>query len=98
MKIIYITQILIATLLLLAMLSMASSIFAPVAFALFIIALVWPTQCRLQAMLPRHLALIISFLLVVLAIVALGWLIAWAFGHVGRWFIADAARFQQLYH
>jgi uncharacterized membrane protein YqjE len=44
------------------------------------------------------LALIISFLLVVLAIVALGWLIAWAFGHVGRWFIADAARFQQLYH
>ncbi|WKL33321.1 AI-2E family transporter (plasmid) [Sinorhizobium meliloti] len=96
-KIIYITQILIATLLLLAMLSMASSIFAPVAFALFIIALVWPTQCRLQAMLPRYLALIISFLLVVLAIVAFGGLIAWAFGHVGRWIIADAARFQQLY-
>ncbi|RVG87385.1 AI-2E family transporter [Sinorhizobium meliloti] len=96
-KIIYITQILIATLLLLAMLSMASSIFAPVAFALFIITLVWPMQCRLQAMLPRSLALIISFLLVVLAIVAFGWLIAWAFGHVGRWIIADAARFQQLY-
>lgn len=91
------TQILIASLLLGATLAFASSIFAPIAFALLIIALVWPVQRRLQAMLPRHVALAISFLLVLLVILAFGWLIAWAFGQVGRWFIADAARFQQLY-
>ncbi|MEY9560690.1 AI-2E family transporter [Sinorhizobium fredii] len=90
-------QILIAALLFLAMLSMASSVFAPIAFALFIIALVWPAQRRLQDTLPRYLALVISFLMVVLAFLAFGWPIAWAFGQVGRWIIADAARFQQLY-
>lgn len=29
------------------------AIFAPVAFALFVIALVWPTQAALQARIPR---------------------------------------------
>ncbi|MCA1442718.1 AI-2E family transporter [Ensifer sp. IC4062] len=96
-KAIYTTQILIAALLFVAMLSVASSVFAPVAFALFIIALVWPAQRRLQGVLPRYLAFIISFLVVVLAFLAFGWLIAWAFGQVGRWIIADATRFQQLY-
>jgi AI-2 transport protein TqsA len=90
-------QVLIAVLLLVAMLSVASSVFAPIAFALFIVALIWPVQRRLQAMLPRYLALAVSFLMVGLAFLAFGWLIAWAFGHVGRWIIADAARFQQIY-
>ncbi|MDK1373567.1 MULTISPECIES: AI-2E family transporter [unclassified Sinorhizobium] len=96
-KAIYTTQILIAAVLFVAMLSVASSVFAPVAFALFIIALVWPVQRRLQVVLPHYLAFVISFLLVVLAFLAFGWLIAWAFGQVGRWIIADAARFQQFY-
>nr|WP_245181947.1 AI-2E family transporter [Sinorhizobium mexicanum] len=88
---------LIVAVLFVAMLSVASSVFAPVAFALFIIALVWPVQRRLQVVLPHYLAFVISFLMVVLAFLAFGWLIAWAFGQVGRWIIADAARFQQLY-
>ncbi|QLL63798.1 AI-2E family transporter [Sinorhizobium mexicanum] len=96
-KAIYTTQMLIVAVLFVAMLSVASSVFAPVAFALFIIALVWPVQRRLQVVLPHYLAFVISFLMVVLAFLAFGWLIAWAFGQVGRWIIADAARFQQLY-
>ena len=77
--------------------SLASSVFAPVAFALFIIALVWPLQKRLQAVLPRLLALAISIVVMVVAFVAFGSLIAWAFGRVGRWIVSDAARFQPLY-
>lgn len=96
-KIIHASQILIATLLLVAVLSVASSVFAPIAFALFIIVIVWPLQSRLQAVLPRYFALAISFLTVVLVVLAFGWLVAWAFGQVGRRIIADAARFQQIY-
>lgn len=90
-------QVTIALILVIAALSAASSVFAPVAFALFIIALVWPLQKRLQASLPRLLALAISILVMVAAFFAFGSLIVWAFGRVARWIISDAARFQQFY-
>ncbi|MDQ6433442.1 AI-2E family transporter [Mesorhizobium sp. LHD-90] len=96
-EIVQAAQILIAVLLLVAVLSVASSVFAPFAFALFVIALVWPMQRRLQATLPRYLALVVSFLIVALAFLAFVWLMAWAFGQVGRFIIADAARLQQIY-
>jgi predicted PurR-regulated permease PerM len=89
--------VLIAIILTLAALSTASSVFAPVAFALFIIALVWPLQKALQGMLPRLLALAISLLAMVVAFLAFGSLIVWAFGRVGRWIVSDAARFQAFY-
>ena len=53
-------QVVVATIMAIAALSIASSVFAPVAFALFIIALVWPLQKALQAFLPRLLALAVS--------------------------------------
>ena len=90
-------QVLIAIILVVAALSVASSVFAPVAFALFIIALVWPLQRALQGFLPRMLALAISIVVMVLAFFAFGSLIVWAFGRVGRWIVSDAARFQQFY-
>lgn len=90
-------QILIAAILAVAALSIASSVFAPVAFALFIIALVWPLQRSLQMVLPRLLALAISVVVIVLAFFAFGSLIVWAFGRVGRWIVSDAGRFQQFY-
>lgn len=96
-RLVYATQIVIAAILFVAVLSVASTVFAPIAFALFIIALVAPLQRRLQAKLPSYLALAVSFLLVLLAFLAFGWLIAWAFGQVGRWMVADAARLQQMY-
>ena len=37
--------------------ALASSVFAPVALAFFIVALVWPVQQRLQARLPKLAAL-----------------------------------------
>lgn len=88
---------LIATILLVGVMWIGSSIFAPLAFALFIIALAWPIQHRLQASMPKALALALTFLGVVLVVLGFASLVAWAFGRVGRWMIADAARFQQIY-
>jgi predicted PurR-regulated permease PerM len=96
-KIVHATLVLIAIPLLLGGLSLAGAVVAPAAFALFIIALVWPLQRRLQAALPRFLALATSFLAVIVVFIAFGWLVAWAFGQVGRWIVADAARLQQFY-
>lgn len=90
-------QVLVAVILAIAALSVASSVFAPVAFALFIIAIVWPLQRSLQRVLPKMLALFVSVVVMVVAFVAFGSLIVWAFGRVGRWIVADAARFQQFY-
>ena len=90
-------QVIIAVILFVVALSIASSVFAPVAFALFIIALVWPLQKALQGVLPRLLALALSLAVMVVAFVAFGSLIVWAFGRVGRWIVSDVARFQAFY-
>lgn len=90
-------QVVIATILVIAALSVASSVFAPVAFALFIIALVWPLQKMLQGFLPRLLALAVSVIVMTVAFVYVGSLVVSAFGRVGRWIVADAARFQAFY-
>jgi AI-2 transport protein TqsA len=76
---------------------LARPVFAPLAFALFIIAIVWPFQARLQARLPRHLALAISILATIVVITALASMITWGFSRVGRYIVTDAARFQRLY-
>lgn len=89
--------IIISLVLLCAALSYASTIFAPVAFALLLAALLWPVQRRLQSILPRYVALLITLVLFGLVFVLFGWTITWAFGRVARWVIADAARFQQIY-
>ena len=89
--------IIIAVILCFAALSEASTVFAPVAFALFIIAMVWPLQKLLQASLPKALALLITDIIMVAVFLVFGWLVAWAFGRVGRWTVAEAARFQALY-
>jgi len=76
---------------------LASSVFAPVALALFIIAIVWPLQAGLQSHLPKLLALAIVMLVILAVFVAFGSLVVWGFGRVGHWFVSDAARFQLLY-
>jgi AI-2 transport protein TqsA len=75
----------------------ASAVMTPVAFALFIIALVWPLQRRLQAVLPQVIAVLVSAAATVLAVGGGGWLVAWGFGGIAQWVIANAARLQGLY-
>jgi predicted PurR-regulated permease PerM len=73
------------------------AIFAPLAFAALMIAVMWPLQERLQARLPKLLALFLTMLATVVILFAFVSLIAWGFGRVGRYVIADAPRFQFLY-
>jgi AI-2 transport protein TqsA len=86
-----------AAVLIFAALHSARSILAPVVCSLFIIAIVWPLQSRLQARVPKLLALAITVLAILVAITALGYLLVWGFSRIGQWLISNAARFQMLY-
>jgi AI-2 transport protein TqsA len=88
---------LITAILLFAALYFARSILAPVAFSLFVIAIVWPLQRRLEIRVPRLLALVATLVVTLLVIAVFGYLIVWAFSTVGRWLIDNALRFQALY-
>jgi AI-2 transport protein TqsA len=75
----------------------ARSILAPVAFSLFVIAIVWPLQRALEIRIPRLLALVVTLVVTLLVVTVLGYLIVWAFGTIGRWLIENALRLQALY-
>jgi AI-2 transport protein TqsA len=83
--------------LLFAGLYFARSILAPVAFSVFVIAIVWPLQRTLETKVPRLLALVATLVVTLLVIAVLGYLIVCSFGTVGRWVIDNALRFQALY-
>jgi predicted PurR-regulated permease PerM len=69
----------------------------PVVFALFIIALVWPLQRRLQAVLPQVIAVLVTAATALLVVGVAGWLVVWGFGGIAQWVIANSARLQSLY-
>lgn len=79
-------------------LHLAASIAAPITFALFTIALVWPVQAGLRARgTPGGLAMLATLLATLVTLVALGWAVAWGFGRVARWVVDNAALLQELY-
>ena len=69
----------------------------PVAFALFIITLVWPLQRRLKTVLPQVIAVLVTTSVTLLVIGGGGWLVVWGFSGIAHWVIANAARLQGLY-
>jgi len=75
----------------------ARAVFAPLAFAIFIVALLWPIQVRLQSRIPKLVALAISLLLTIVIFVGFGSMITWSFTRVGRDILSDANRFQSHY-
>ena len=85
------------TILAVAALYFARPILAPVAFSLFIIAMVWPLQRRLQSRVPQLVALAVTFLMTVVVVTTLGSLVVWGFSQAGRWLISKAGRLQPLY-
>jgi AI-2 transport protein TqsA len=92
-----ITVGIIAAVLLAAAAAQASTVFAPLALAIFIVAIVWPLQHRLQAQLPKLLALAITMVVTVAVCLGFASLVIWGFSRVGRSLVADAARYQALY-
>jgi AI-2 transport protein TqsA len=87
----------IAAVLVAAAAAQASKVIAPLALAIFIIAIVWPLQRRLQARLPKLVAVAISLITVVTVCLAFASLAVWGFSRVGHSLVADAARYQALY-
>ncbi len=75
----------------------ASSVFAPLVLALFVIAIVWPLQRWLQARLPKLAALAITLIVIVAVGIAFASLVAWGFGRVGHALMNDVARYQAMY-
>jgi predicted PurR-regulated permease PerM len=86
-----------ALILLTAALYLASAVFAPLAFALFILAIVWPLQERLERDLPKGLALFITLTITVIVMVMFVSMIAWALSAVGDWLLNNVQRFQAIY-
>jgi predicted PurR-regulated permease PerM len=87
---------LVAAVLIAAALAQASTVFAPLALVLFIMAIVWPLQHWLQVRIPKLLALGVTILLTVAVCVAFGSLVVWGFGRVVKSIVTDVARYQAL--
>ena len=86
-----------AIILLCVALYLASSIFAPLAFALFLLAIVWPLQERLESRLPRGLALFVTLSVTVVVVLIFASMIAWALSAIGDWLLNNVQQFQALY-
>jgi AI-2 transport protein TqsA len=80
-----------------AALYFASSVFAPLAFALFILAIVWPLQERLESLVPKGLALFVTLSVTVVVVLIFASLIAWALSAIGDWLLNNVQQFQALY-
>jgi len=78
-------------------LDFARSIFAPFAFALFMVAIAWPLQSGLERMLPQFVALFITLFVTAVVLILFTSMVAWGFSVVAQWMIANAARFQAMY-
>src|SRR5262245_41006750 len=85
------------TVLVAAALFFARSVFAPVAFSIMAIALVWPFQQWLATKIPKLLASAIVILTTLLLIVALAVAVAWGFSMIVEWLVHNAGKFQGLH-
>ncbi|WP_043879764.1 AI-2E family transporter [Azorhizobium caulinodans] len=88
---------LIATVVLAAAVSLAQVILAPVVFAIFVIAVVWPVQRRLEQRIGTGLASLLTLLLTLAVIGSIVSMVVWGFSHVAQWTFANAGRFQAIY-
>lgn len=86
-----------AAVLVAAALQAGQAVFAPIVFALFVIALVWPVQRAVQARVPQGVALVGTVLVTLAVVAVLALAIAWAFGRVAQWVVANGAQLQALY-
>ena len=77
--------------------SQADVVFAPLALAVFIIALVSPLQSWLKKRAPALIALALTMTLTILVMVAFASLAVWGFSRVGRSVISDSGRYQAIY-
>jgi len=89
--------LLFAAVLVSAALYLARVVIEPIAFAFFGMALVWPIEKALERRMPKTIALLLTILLTLIAIVALASAIIWSVGDIVHWILANLPRFQSLY-
>lgn len=85
------------TILVLGALAWGEMVFAPAAFAIFIVMVVWPLQAYLQARMPRMLAILITVLVTLFCVGALLMLFVWGMSVVGQWLVRNGGRLQGIY-
>ena len=83
--------------LVLALLYFAKSIFMPVAFSLFVLALVLPVQMALQRRIAKLAAMLITLLLTLAVIVIVGSAVVWGLGELSQWLFYNTGRLQAIY-
>lgn len=83
--------------LVLVALFLARSVLAPVVFAIFIIAIVWPFQRLAQRLMPKIVAMVVTLAFTVVVVGGLASMAAWGFSQIGQSLIANAGRFQEIY-
>jgi predicted PurR-regulated permease PerM len=76
---------------------LARSVFEPIAFALFCMALVWPFQRAVESRMPKPIALILSVFLTLFVIVVPVSAIAWSIADIVHWIFANVERLQSMY-
>ncbi len=86
-----------ATILLTAGIYFASPVFAPLTFALLVLALVWPFQEWLEERVPKFVALFLTLTLTVVGILVFASMFTWALSGIADWLINNVARFQAFY-
>jgi AI-2 transport protein TqsA len=72
-------------------------LFAPLSFAVFILAIVWPFAKALQKRLPKVIALFLTLSVTILAVVVFASVIAWALSAIADWLLHNVQRFQSHY-
>src|SRR5262249_27940852 len=75
----------------------AEPIFAPVAFSICAITIVWPFQRALQARMPKLLALFATLLVTLVVLGTFALAIAWGSSQIGQWLLRNLDRFQFIY-
>lgn len=80
-----------------AALYLAGTLIAPVAFALFVIAVVYPLLARLERMLPKMVAVLLTLAITLAVVGGVSSVVVWGFSHVAAWVFQNTARFQALY-
>ncbi len=80
-----------------AALHAGQSVIAPIVFALFVIGLVWPVQQAVQSRISAGLAVVVTVIVTLVVVSGLALAIAWGFGRVAEWVVANASRLQTLY-
>ncbi|MFG1351306.1 AI-2E family transporter [Xanthobacter autotrophicus] len=86
-----------AAILAFAALYVADTLIVPVAFAVFVIAVVYPLQALLEKRLPKLLAVLATLVITLAVVAGVSSVVVWGFSHVATWVFQNTARFQALY-